>query len=250
MIASLPMYWRPENADLWRAFWAEVQRAAPDLDLPDLTPPEDVPQPWTDHWLSPELALSMTCGLPFRTVLKDSVTYVGTLDFGLDNAPGHYRSTIIHRLPPDHPDLRSATRLAFNSADSQSGWAATQDTPTFGQDVPLRPHLETGSHAASLAAVAEGRADVAYLDAITWRLLHRFDPKANMVHVLGHSQPTPGLPLISAKGTDPEPLRHALRTAIASFQPQDPLTMGGPLGFTILSPEDYYAIPIPKPPTG
>lgn len=238
MIASLPMYWRPETAAHWRAFWAELQAAAPALDLPDLTAPEDIPTPWTAHWLRPDLALSMTCGLPFRSALKGRVTYVGTLDFGLGLPPGHYASTIVAR-----PGAAPPYRLAYNSADSQSGWAAAQEL-----DLPFTPALETGAHAASLAAVAEGRADLACLDAISWRLLQRHDPNAARVTVLGQTRPTPGLPLVTAGGTDPAPLRAALATAVARFCPRDPMEMGGPLAFHVLDEALYLAEPIPPAP--
>lgn len=244
MIASLPMYWRAETADLWRAFWAEVQAAAP-MALPDLTPPEDIADPWTDHWLRPDLALSMTCGLPFRTVLRGKVCYVGTLDFGLGLLPGHYHSQVILR---DGADAAAPLRLAFNSADSQSGWAATQSTPPFDTPPRFSALVETGSHAASLAAVAEGRADIAYIDAVTWRLLQRSDPHAAKTRAAGPSVTTPGLPLIATIGTDPAPLRRAIQSACARFQPDDPMAMGGPLSFHVLEPSAYFAIPVPTPP--
>jgi len=247
MIASLPMYWRDETADLWRAFWAEV-RAAARLEgplLPDLTPPGDIPPPWTEHWLRPDLALSMTCGLPFRTVLKDKVTYVGTLDFGPGQAPGHYQSQVITRRGVDPA---APLRLAYNSADSQSGWAVTQSAQPFSDMPRFSDFIATGSHAASLATVAEGRADIAYIDAVTWRLLKRYDPNAQRVLLYGRSVTTPGLPLITALGIDPTPLRRALIAACAAFTPTDPMAMGGPLTFHVLDPAQYYAVPIPSAP--
>lgn len=245
MIASLPMYWRAETAAPWRAFWARVQAASPGLDLPGLTPPEDIPQPWTDHWLRPDLALSMTCGLPFRTVLRDRVTYVGTLDFGLGCAAGHYWSQVVA-----HPgaDLSGPLRLAYNSADSQSGWAVTQSAPPFDAAPRFGAALETGSHAASLAAVAGGRADIAYIDAVTWRLLGRHDPNAARVRPVGRSVATPGLPFITASGRDPAPLRAALERAIAATSPADQDRLGGRLSFHLLDPAAYLAVPVPKPP--
>jgi len=251
MIASLPMYWRAETADLWRGFWAELQAPArtEGLELPALTPPEDIPAPWTDHWLRPDLVLSMTCGLPFRTVLKGKVTYVGTLSFGLQAPNGHYFSTVLLREPPPDTGLRpEAMRLAYNSADSQSGWAVTQSAPPFEQPPHFAELRETGSHAASLEALLEGKADIAYLDAVTWQTLCRHHPRAAQVHVLGRSVVTPGLPLITAKGTDPAPLRRALTAACARFKPVDPMAMGGPLSLHVLDPQAYFDVPVPHPP--
>ncbi|MFA8384448.1 MAG: PhnD/SsuA/transferrin family substrate-binding protein [Pelagibaca sp.] len=241
--ASLPMYWRAENADLWRAFWAIVQDCAQveGITLPDLTAPEDLPDEWYTHWQSPDLALSMTCGLPFRSRLHDKVQYIGTLDFGLGAAAGQYQSQIITRR-----DLSGPPRvLAYNSADSQSGWAAAQDIPDRAS---LTAYLPTGAHAASLAAVAEGRADIACLDAVTWRILQKFDPNAARVTPAGITQPTPGLPLIAAKGTDPAPLRRILQNATIAFDPDDPMRIGGRMTFHVLPLDAYLAQPIPAPP--
>lgn len=241
--ASLPMYWRPENADLWRAFWAVVQDCAQaeGVTLPDLTPPDALPEEWYAHWQSPDLALSMTCGLPFRSRLHDKVQYIGTLDFGLGGPAGHYHSRIITRR-----DLSGPPRvLAYNSADSQSGWAAAQDIPDRAS---LTTYLPTGAHDASLAAVAEGRADIACLDAVTWRILQEFDPNAARVAPAGITRPTPGLPLIAAKATDPAPLRRILQNATNAFAPEDPMRMGGRMTFHVLPLDAYLAQPIPAPP--
>lgn len=243
-IASLPMYWRPENAGLWRDFWSVVQESAQTegVTLPDLTPPDALPADWYAHWLDPDLALSMACGLPFRTTLKGRVRYVGTLDFGLTAEPGHYRSQIITR-----PDLSGPPRrLAYNGADSQSGWAAAQEIP---DRAAITQCIGTGAHAASLAAVAEGRADVACLDAVTWRILQRVDPNASKVTTAGITRPTPGLPLIAAKATDPAPLQRALTKATAQFAPADPGMMGGRMTFCVLDEQRYLEQPIPAPPS-
>lgn len=243
MIASLPMYWRAENADLWRGFWSVLQGCALDegVTLPDLTPPEDLPTDLYAHWLSPDLALSMTCGLPIRSKLHSTVQYIGTLDFGLGGPEGHYHSQIITRR-----DLSGPPRtLAYNSADSQSGWAAAQEIPDRGS---ITTFLETGAHAQSLAAVAEGRADIACLDAVTWRILQAVDPKAAQVTPAGSTRPTPGLPLIAAQGTDPEPLRRAMTAATRAFDASNPDLMGGPMIFCVLDVHSYLAEPIPAPP--
>lgn len=254
MIASLPMYWRGANAHLWREFWRHVQSAGRThgLALPDLTPPADIPLPWTDHWLHPDLALSMTCGLPFRSVLRGKVTYVGTFGFGLKAPPGQYVSRVVlnkQRYNADRPfGLPKAPVLAYNSADSQSGWAVTQMAAPFAHAPRFGGFVETGSHEGSVRAVIEGRADIAYIDAVTWRLLTCEGIGTEALIHLGQSAATPALPLITALGNDPAPLRAALRDAILSFAPKAPLQMGGPLSLHLVPENDYLALPIPAPP--
>ncbi|MDA7425366.1 phosphate/phosphite/phosphonate ABC transporter substrate-binding protein [Thalassococcus lentus] len=236
------MYWRAENADLWNRFWAAVQDAAQrdGIDLPALTPPEDIPEPWTDHWLRDDLVLSMTCGLPFRTALKNRVTYVGTLFFGLNATPGYYYSRVITR---SDPEPGNSLTLAYNSSDSQSGWAAAQ--PHLGA---INHYLETGSHAASARAVLEGRADMACIDAVSWRLLKRFEPEMQTLRVMANTPGTPALPLICAKDHDPAPLRRAIRDATLRFIPKDAMDMGGPMTILVLDEAAYHAIPVPPAP--
>jgi len=178
-IASLPMYWRAENADLWRAFWSVLQDCAQaeGIKLPDLTPPEDLPTDWYTHWLSPDLALSMTCGLPFRTALAGKVQYIGTLDFGLGGPPGHYHSQILTRADLSSPPQK----LAFNSADSQSGWAATQDIPNRAA---LTSYVATGGHSASLAAVAETTDPAKLADLVSGHLGIEVEKKQELLETL------------------------------------------------------------------
>lgn len=239
MIASLPMYWRSENADCWRRFWEDVRSHLPGL--PALTPPEDLPADWDAHWLSPDLVLSQTCGLPFRARLHDRVSYVGTLDFGLPGVPpGHYRSVILTR--PGEDRATSALRLAYNAPDSQSGWAATGGQRFAG-------HLRTGAHAASARAVAQGEADIAYVDIVTWRILCATDPALTArLRIVGETPATPGLPLIAARGGDPASLRDALSTALQAVPEEARRLMGGPVGLRVLDPALYLRLPLPAPP--
>ncbi|MFP7673574.1 phosphate/phosphite/phosphonate ABC transporter substrate-binding protein [Marivita sp. S0852] len=252
-VASLPMYWRAENAHLWQAFWSVFQDCAAKegLTAPDLTPPDALPASWADHWQDPDLFVSMTCGLPFRTALRNKVQYVGTFDFALNTQPGHYMSCVIRRSCPNGASPvadMSGLRLAYNAPDSQSGWAVTQLAAPFEHPPRFADICETGSHAQSLAAVAQGAADIAYIDAVSWRILQRFDPNAAKVHLVGHSAVTPGLPLITARGTDPAPLRRALHAATRAYSPQTPDDMGGPMTFCVLDARLYHAQPSPAPP--
>jgi len=68
------------------------------------------------------------------------------------------------------------------------------------------------------------------------------------LRTIGRSAATPGLPLITALGRDPEPLRGALIAALSDVSPQDRTAMGGLRGFVVFDPADYYAVPLPAPP--
>lgn len=239
MIAALPMYWRAETAADWRAFWEDVRAAAPGP-LPPLTPPDALPADLDAHWRDPALVLSMTCGFPYRTRLHGAVGYVCTLSFGIDAAPGRYYSVVIGR--PGH-DPAAPVRLAVNSRDSQSGWACAGAPGPESPPLAVSAVVETGAHAASLAAVAEGRADRAYIDAVSWEALRRHAPGAEAVAVLGRTPATPGLPVITAPGRDPAPLRAALAQACETLPEDRRARLAGLSGIAVLDPADYLAVP-------
>lgn len=237
MIAALPMYARPELAAAHDRLWALIRDALRDRGVaaPDhLAHPEDLPA----VWLSPDLVLAQTCGLPFRAVLHHKVQLVATPDYGVDGCqPGHYRSVIVAR--DDAPGLR----LAYNDALSQSGWAAPH-AHFAARGLRLVPHLCTGSHAASARAVAEGRADLAAIDAVTWALLQRYEPFAARLRVVDLTAPTPGLPLITRRDQDPAPIRGALDEALAALPRnlRDALMLRD---IVQVESDDYLALPLP-----
>ncbi len=242
MSASLPMYWRADNAAIWQRFWHHVQTAAraSSIELPDLTPPEALPDPLYDHWLSPDLVLSQTCGLPLRTRLKNKVTYVVTPDFAIQGcAPGHYHSVVLRRKGSD-----TGWRLARNASDSQSGWATAVHWQQKSGPERWDAIIDTGAHAASAAYVASGKADVACVDAVTWRLIQS-DPDLSDLEVIDTTPPTPALPIITATDRDPAPLRRALEQALPLLSEGDRKALGGLHGFVTLSVDDYFRIPVP-----
>ena len=161
----------------------------------------------------------------------------------MSDRPGHYLSKIIRNPRAQGP----ARRLAVNEPDSHSGWGVAQGHPLIAE---VNEVITTGAHAQSLAAVADGRADLAFIDAITWRVLEAFDPNTAKVDVVGETAPSPGHALITAKGNDPKPLRAAIAQATERFAPEFPHHMGGPICFHVLDEAAYFALPIPAPPAG
>lgn len=249
MHASLPMYDRPEMRDQTDRFWALTRDALRDLgmDAPDALT-RDFASPW-DLWQSPDLLLSQTCGLPLRARLHDKVQPVATPDFALPGcAPGYYNSVLITRA--EHSDAPMTAllkgRIAINEGLSQSGWGALCRYAGDLGLTPARPIL-SGGHALSARAVLEGRADLAAIDAQTWRLLLRYEPDLMALVERDRTSPTPALPLITARGRDPEPLILALNTALAKLPDPDRQTLGL-AGFARIPLADYMALPVPPNP--
>jgi ABC-type phosphate/phosphonate transport system substrate-binding protein len=112
--------------------------------------------------------------------------------------------------------LRGA-RFAYNGLDSMSGIIAlTRDLAALGEDAEtfLADRIETGSHRASIRAVAEGRADACAIDCRSWDLARRHEPAAKGVVAVGWTARRPGLPLITSRHT-PAPVAAALREILA-----------------------------------
>ena len=248
MIASLPMYDRPELRAETDRYWALIRAelAARGLEAPEgLRRGDAVLMP---QWESPDLILSQTCGFPYRARLRGRVELVGTPDFGNEGcAPGYYRSVLIARAddPRGAFEAFDGARIAYNDGLSQSGWAAPINHAA-ARGIRLLPGVETGSHRASFAAVAEGRAELAAIDALTWALISEFEDVSG-VKVVGTTDPTPALPYITAKGRDAGAIFAAVAAAIARLDAQDRDRLHL-RGIVAIPAEAYLAVPIPPAP--
>lgn len=250
MLATLPMYDWPEVRPATDRLWALIRDGlrAHGLEAPDAL--HRGPR-WND-WLAPDLMMSQTCGFPYRTMLHGKVELVGTPDYGLPDAPaGHYYSQLLTRKG-DNPDWQTypGRTLAINGHDSQSGWAAPQNhAATIGKR--FGAILVTGAHAASAEAVAEGRADMAAIDAVTWRLMQAHRPgMAARLTVIARTAPTPGLPLITARGRDAPLIARVVRAAILELPDADRNSLGLK-GLAAIPASEYLAVPTPAAePTG
>lgn len=172
--------------------------------------------PAEDTWQNPDLVLSQTCGMPFRLYLHKKVTLIGTPDYGLPNCPpGYYNSVFVVRKDQRATDLRELAKatFAYNHRFSQSGFAAAYlHMQRIG--AWFEHHIETGSHRDSALAVYSGQADIACLDAQSFRLISRHDEFSEDLTVLQSTQPSPGLPFISRLGVRQDLYFSAIKQAI------------------------------------
>ncbi|MEH6645894.1 phosphate/phosphite/phosphonate ABC transporter substrate-binding protein [Sulfitobacter sp.] len=222
MIASLMMYARPELDAALTTYWHFIRAR---LAAEGIEAPETLAQGAAefDVWEDPALVLSQTCGMPYRTKLHRSVQLVGTPDYSLDGLlPGYYRSAIV--VPADDPrvdiEAYATARLAFNMADSQSGFAAIY-AHTKAAGFWFTDRVQSGGHVNSARMVAHGTADIASIDAQTWRLIQRYEPWPTQLRVLEYTTPTPGLPYITGPQHDANTVFGAVSGAIADLSAED-----------------------------
>lgn len=226
-LATLPMYDWPEVRGQVDRFYADLRARVPELPAA-LTRPETL-QDLHALWRDPALMIGQTCWGPMQAGLAAHVHVLAQPLY--DDVPGgkgaFYRSAIVMRggracPPPAHdatalPDGLMDARPAINALDSMSGFIAlAQDMGA--PDLASRA-LITGSHRASVRAVAEGAADFAAIDCRSWALAQAYEPAARGLTVTGWTAPRPGLPFITARAT-PLPLRHALADALAQLGAQ------------------------------
>ena len=159
-IAALPMYDFPwvakANDALWAAIAARLREAG--VEAPArLTRAGDPAAQWRD----PGLILGQTCGYPYVKTLRDSVALIATPEYAFPGCEGAaHRSFLVSRARDPRRDLAAfrGGRAALNAWDSNTGMNLFRATiapvargaPFFGAIVV------TGSHEASLEAVAEG----------------------------------------------------------------------------------------------
>jgi ABC-type phosphate/phosphonate transport system substrate-binding protein len=221
MIASLPMYpmFRAEVEALWRAIAASLRA----LGVADVPPSLVWPDDLLAHARRPDLLLSQTCGYPLVTKLSDMVRVVGAFHYAAPGCDGlRYRSRVIARADDPKTDIAAfrGRRVAYNGRDSQSGYNALRAliAPLAQEGRFFGSALETGAHYASMQAVADGRADIAAIDCVSFAHIGAADPDlAQRLKVVGETPSAPALPLITrgtATDKDVATLRKALSNTI------------------------------------
>ncbi len=245
MIATLPMYKRPELVEAHNRYWALIRAALIERDIDS---PKTLSQEYEDEfaWANPKLVLSQTCGMPYRLWLHDKVTLIGTPDFGVEGCPpGYYRSVIVIRRtdPRQSIDEFKEVTFAYNQPYSQSGYAAPYwHCRQYGFWFEKRLHKIHHLHSAQ--AIVSGEADIAALDAVTWRLMVRYESFTQDLRVFGWTKPTPGLPYIAAATANQALTFTAVEQAIALLSPDDRALLGI-RGLVAIPKELYLALPKP-----
>ena len=92
--------------------------------------------------------------------------------------------------------------------------------------------------------MAEGHADLAAIDAVTWMMIERWDTHAATLRVLARTTPTPALPYITAMGTDSDLIYEGLGEAIAELHSDDRAILGLS-GIVRVSPDRYLKVSTP-----
>lgn len=213
------MYDLPELQEATDALWAAIAFELVELGV---DAPSALTQPTgalLEHWRSADLLFSQTCGFPYASFLRPHVTVLGAFHYETTYAddPGFYRTVLVARSPLASFD---GARVAINNHDSLSGCVSLGVALLDAGVTVAPPFLMTGGHVLSLLAVQNGDADLASIDGLTFALISEVRPAAVAgLSVVGYGPRTPCTPFVTSRPELAEPLRSALRAALARVCP-------------------------------
>jgi len=244
---SLPMYLSNRAAllALWPGLRAHLVRAG----IAGVPHALDWPNDHPAHWQDPQLLLSQSCGYPLTHALAGTVQLLGAFTYDAPGCEGILcRSQLVARQEHAHCTLADfrGLRVAFNSDDSQSGYNALRAAvaPLALGGKFFASATATGGHAASLAAVQQGQADLAAIDCVTFAGLGRDTPQAVAgLCTIGQTLPYPGLPLVTGSHTrasDILALQSALAAVVRDPAAAQALAALGITGFETLPLARYH----------
>jgi ABC-type phosphate/phosphonate transport system substrate-binding protein len=246
-IAILPMYDFPWIAAANDALWASFAARLAEAGVPaprELTRGGDLAALWRHSGL----IFGQTCGYPYVTALKETVTLIAAPEYSFVGCEGaSHRSFIIGRVgePRRALDAFRGAVAVLNAHDSNTGMNLFRATvaPIAGGAPFFSSIVVTGSHEGSVAAVAEGRADLASIDCISFALLERGRPElVERVAIVAESPLSPCLPFI-ASASLPAPTIDAVRDALFAVLADPDLTETraalGLKGARAVTPADY-----------
>ena len=185
---------------------------------PGTLPPDEFD--FDSLWRHPNLLFAQTCWGPLELWLGASVHVIAQDDYtGVEGGRGAlYSSAIVMRktggesphaagsagISPAKGDIvrkLSGLRFAYNVADSMSGYLALErDLAAEGSSLDVfKQRIISGGHRKSIRMVAEGLADVAAIDCVSWKLALQHEPAAHDLMVAGWTTKRKGLPFITAR---------------------------------------------------
>lgn len=221
LVASLGMYDHPAqqraNDRLWSAI-VTILRTRGVEGIPDAL---DRGRHVHDIWRDPKLLFGQACGYP---LIADDSLALQVIALPIYDVPGSTNNAATHAsvLVARANDGRRSlvdyreTRAAINDPQSNTGMNLFRATlaPIAETSVFFASVVQTGSHRASVAAIAAGDADIAAIDAVTYATLVRHEPGLTApLEIVARSPASPTLPFVTSADTSVETIA-ALRLAL------------------------------------
>ena len=249
--ASFPMYDFEEVHSAHEVLWSSVARKLKRAGVEEVPAALDRSRSIHELWTDPGLLLSQCCGADLVGPYAETLTLVAT---PLYQAPGcdgcNYSSVVL--IAEDSPatglsELRDSV-CVVNSRESHSGVNALRAlvAPLSRRGRFFSRVVTSGSHPASVAAVARGEADVAAIDCVTYALLDRYRPSLlKGTRRLCYSARAPGIPFVTRAGSDPKRIRQLQNALLEAFEDSEVRAAGAAVfidGVELLPPSAYDRI--------
>ena len=249
--ASFPMYDFEEVRGAHDVLWDGVARRLREAGIEGVPARLDRERGVHELWSDPGLLLSQSCGADLVGRYAGELALVATPRYSAPGCEGsRYSSVIIvSRESPatEIAHLRDAV-CAINGPESHSGVNALRAlvAPLHRGGRFFSRIVVTGSHPASVAAVAGGEAEVASIDCVTYALLARYRPVAlEGTRRLCDSEHAPGIPFVTRIGSPPERIGLLQRALVEAFEETEVRDAGAAMfigGVEMLAPAAYERI--------
>lgn len=153
----------------------------------------------------PALWFGQTCGYPLMTSLRNTMTPISVPVFDVLGCQQKRYSSLL--IVADDSQINTTEdcrglRAAINTSDSNSGMNLLRHAvASFNQNGKFFSQINlSGSHLQSLNQVANGSADIAAIDCVSYRLIEDSWPElATRVRSIGFTAKTCGLPFVMPK---------------------------------------------------
>ncbi|MGB0865979.1 MAG: PhnD/SsuA/transferrin family substrate-binding protein [Granulosicoccaceae bacterium] len=186
--ASLPWYDSPNTRAALDSFWRVTRHALLDLGMEQVPEQLDRNSPPEQLWSNSGLLLSQCCGPDlFTDEARDLWVIARPVFSDLDCDHGLYYSHIVSA----RHYTGGPARLVINSPSSRSGHGALVEWCAQERIEPARICV-SGSHENSLARLRMGDADLAAVDAHSWKNL-----TTGKVEIVGRSKPALSPPYVT-----------------------------------------------------
>ena len=232
---------------LWKSVARRLERAGVKGVPAGLDRSRGIHELWTD----PELLLSQCCGADLVGRYAGALTPLATPRYRAPGCEGcDYASVVLvadDSSATELSDLRNAV-CVVNGFESHSGTNALRAlvAPLCRRGRFFSRVFTSGSHPASIAALAGRRADVAAIDCVTYALLERYRPAfLEGTRRLCYTERAPGIPFVTRAGSAKARVRHLRCALVESFEEPEVRAAGAELfidGVEILPLSAYERI--------
>ncbi len=222
-VASMPMYEMPEVRKALDALWVGLARYFKREGIADVPAHIVHDRPLAELWADPELWFSQCCGYDLVNRYAGKLQPIVTPHYAAPECEGRdYASVVIVGDACKATDVLEmpGAVCVINGRESHSGMSALRAlvAPANHAGRFFSRVKVSGTHAASLAMIKSGEADVAAIDCVTYALFRRYRPEAlNGTHKLGRTYRAPGIPYVTRSNSERDTVERTQTAIFRSF---------------------------------